>query len=76
MLANLTWEEISEIKREDCIVLIPLGSTEQQGSHLTLGVDTYVAERVAMNVAKKQELLLPLLLRSAIRHGSWSFQVP
>jgi len=49
--AAYSWEEISEMDRENTTILIPLGSTEQEGTHLPLGVDTYVAEALAKEVA-------------------------
>jgi creatinine amidohydrolase len=50
-LAAYSWEEVSEMDKENKIILIPLGSTEQEGTHLPLGVDTYVAEALANEVA-------------------------
>jgi creatinine amidohydrolase len=50
-LAAYSWEEVSEVDKENKIILIPLGSTEQEGTHLPLGVDTYVAEALAKEVA-------------------------
>ena len=46
------------MERGDKIILIPLGSTEQEGIHLPLGVDTYVAEAIAQAVAKKTDCLV------------------
>ena len=50
-LAAYSWEEVSEMDKENKIILIPLGSTEQEGTHLPLGVDSYVAEALANTVA-------------------------
>ena len=50
-LAAYSWEEVSEMDRKNKTILIPLGSTEQEGTHLPLGVDTYVAEALANEVA-------------------------
>jgi creatinine amidohydrolase len=50
-LAAYSWQQISEMDRENKTILIPLGSTEQEGTHLPLGVDTYVAEALANEVA-------------------------
>ena len=44
--------------RENTTILIPLGSTEQEGTHLPLGVDTYVAESLANEVAKETAALV------------------
>ena len=51
--AAYSWAEVHEMNRENTIILIPLGSTEQEGTHLPIGVDTYVAEAIAQEVAKK-----------------------
>ena len=52
-LKAYSWEEVSEMEREKQVVLVPLGSVEQEGTHLPLGVDTYVAEALADAVAKE-----------------------
>ena len=39
-------------------ILIPLGSTEQEGTHLPLGVDTLAAESLANEVAKETDALV------------------
>jgi creatinine amidohydrolase len=44
--------------RGSTTILIPLGSTEQEGTHLPLGVDTYVAESLANEVAKDTNALV------------------
>jgi len=54
--AAYSWAEVHEMNRENTIILIPLGSTEQEGTHLPIGVDTYVAEAIAQEVAKKDRL--------------------
>jgi creatinine amidohydrolase len=50
-LAAYSWKESSEMDGKNKTILIPLGSTEQEGTHLPLGVDTYVAEALAKEVA-------------------------
>ena len=42
-----SWSEVHEMERGDKIILIPLGSTEQEVNHLSIGVDTYIAEAIA-----------------------------
>lgn len=37
----------------DKVVIIPVGSTEQHGPHLPLGVDTYIAEGISEILAEK-----------------------
>jgi creatinine amidohydrolase len=53
-----SWQEVGEMDGEKTTILIPLGSTEQEGTHLPLGVDTYVAESLAHEVAKETDALV------------------
>jgi creatinine amidohydrolase len=46
-----TWMQIEEYLRSDDRVVLPLGSTEQHG-YLSLGVDTILSERVAVEAAE------------------------
>ena len=36
-LYHMTWKEIEEIFKNDPVVIIPMGSTEQQGIHSLTG---------------------------------------
>lgn len=40
-------------KESDNVVILPIGSTEQHGPHLPLGVDTYIAKDISEILAKK-----------------------
>ena len=68
-LAAYSWEEVSEMEREKRVILVPLGSVEQEGTHLPLGVDTYVAEALADAVAKSSSSLAAPPFLSGIRSG-------
>jgi len=73
-LAGYSWQEISEMNKKDRVVLIPLGSVENQGAHLPLGVDTYAAEKIAMDVAQKTgALVVPAL---AVGYSAWFMEYP
>jgi creatinine amidohydrolase len=52
LMQNLTWKEYQE-KIESSFLIIPVGSTEQHGYHLPLGVDTVIAENFALRIAEK-----------------------
>jgi len=69
-----TWAEVSEMERENQIILIPLGSTEQEGTHLPLGVDTYVAEGIANEVAKETGSLVGPTL--PFGYSEWFLEFP
>jgi creatinine amidohydrolase len=48
---DCTWTQIEEYLRDDDRIVLPLGSTEQHG-YLSLGVDTILSERVAVEAAE------------------------
>ena len=50
---NLTWVEVKEWLQETDIILVPMGSCEQHGPHLPLGIDTFAGEYVALKAAEK-----------------------
>lgn len=71
-LAACSWEEISEMDTGKTVILIPLGSIEQEGTHLPLGVDTYVAEALANEAAKESHALSGPPL--PIGYSEWFFE--
>ena len=42
----------------DKVVVLPIGSTEQHGPHLPLGVDSYIAEDIAKHLAKVTDVII------------------
>lgn len=52
LMSNLTWKEYQE-KIKMGILIIPIGSIEQHGPHLPLGVDSEIAENFALIIAEK-----------------------
>lgn len=46
LMANMTWYEFNERKDED-VVILPIGSVEQHGPHLQLSTDTIISEGFA-----------------------------
>jgi len=72
--AAFSWAEVSEMERENKIILIPLGSTEQEGTHLPIGVDTYVAEEIARKVAKETGSLVGPTL--PVGYSEWFLEFP
>ena len=53
MMAELTWQDFGQKIKENCVVILPVGSTEEHGPHLPLGVDAYIAEGLAKMLAKE-----------------------
>ncbi len=50
-LHELTWEEVRDHLLIDNVILLPVGSTEQHGTHLPLGTDTLTAIGLAVDAA-------------------------
>ncbi len=72
--AAYSWAEVGEMEIKDKIILIPLGSTEQEGTHLPLGVDTFVAEAIANEVAKETGSLAGPAL--PLGYSEWFLEFP
>jgi creatinine amidohydrolase len=72
--ASYSWAEIHEMNKGNTIILIPLGSTEQEGTHLPLGVDTYVADAIANEVAKETGSLVGPSL--PVGYSEWFLEFP
>jgi len=58
MLQELTWPEVKDAIRKNTILVLVVGSVEQHGPHLPLGVDTYIPLELAKLLAKRRRLLI------------------
>jgi creatinine amidohydrolase len=60
--AARTLDEVGEAAAQGAIAVLPVGATEQHGSHLATGADTFFADRVAVDAATRTgDLVLPAL---------------
>jgi creatinine amidohydrolase len=58
-LDQLTWPEvINEIQKGRDTVIVPFGSTEQHGRHLSLGTDSFLGEEIGRRLADHLNALL------------------
>lgn len=54
MMAHMTWPDYRrKVQDEDAILFLPVGSTEQHGPHMCLGVDHMLPSDVAAQVAER-----------------------
>jgi len=58
LLNELTWTDVRELLKNNPVVIVPTGSTEQHGPHLPLMVDIASAYEVAKAVGKKTGALV------------------
>ena len=62
MISEMNWLEASERIKESRAVIIPLGSTEQHGYHMTLDTDNIVGKYVSKVLAEKTDcVVLPVM---------------
>lgn len=57
-LAEMTSQEVEAATDRTSTMLLPVGSTEQHGHHLPLGVDVYMPEAVGERAAERSPALL------------------
>ena len=51
-LQEMTWQDF-DVRRDDAIAILPVGSTEQHGPMLPLSVDAIISTKLAGMIAKK-----------------------
>lgn len=52
-LADMTWEDVRDLRRESAVAVLPLGAIEAHGPHLPLGTDVIIAEAMARAGAER-----------------------
>ena len=57
-LLDMTWREFQEAVTPQTVVVIPLGSSELEGTHLPLGVDTIAAEGLAARLTGLEGVII------------------
>jgi creatinine amidohydrolase len=86
MWKELTAADLRDKARADAVVLLPVGSMEQHGPHLPVGVDTFLSEGVARATAEAiagemQIVVAPTLWCGMAEHhmalgGTFTFDIP
>ena len=70
-LADMTWEEVRDLRRDVAVAILPVGAIEAHGPHLPLSTDVIIAEAMAEAGAARladhgwEILVLPALSYSA-----------
>ncbi|MEG1636368.1 MAG: creatininase [Cellulosilyticaceae bacterium] len=52
LMEQMTWMEFDK-RKDEAILILPIGATEQHGPHLPLCVDTVIAKECAVHLAEK-----------------------
>lgn len=73
-LMDMTWQEFESALNDKSVLMIPMGSAELEGLHLPLGVDTIMAEGLAVRLAGTPRLIIcpPL----PIGYSKWFMPFP
>jgi len=65
-----TWEEIEAAVKQNAVVILPVGTTEEHGSHLPVGTDAMIAEYLGGQIGLACfENGLPALVMETISYG-------
>ncbi|MBI9083113.1 MAG: creatininase family protein [Desulfobacterales bacterium] len=73
-MAEMTWEAFGKAVEADPVAVIPMGSTELEGPHLPLGVDTIVADGVARRLDGAAGIIIGPTL--PIGYSKWFMPFP
>ncbi len=75
-LAQLTWEEVRDIDRQQALVVLPVGAIEAHGPHLPLDTDVVIATAMAragghkLAARGRTVLMLPAFAYTAAPFGA------
>lgn len=69
LFADLTYPQIQRAIARKTILLLPFGQTEEHGTHLPVGADTIIADRVALAVAEAAAGKPPVLVLPTVPYG-------
>lgn len=56
-LQEMTWPQVEKYFKENDLVLIPVGSCENHGTHLPLGTDTLIPQKIAEMIMAHRDVL-------------------
>ncbi len=75
LLEELTRDEVRAIAA-DTLVILPVGATEQHGSHLPVGVDSFTVTHIARAGAASATSDIPVLVAPTLPFGSSHHHLP
>lgn len=58
IMQEITWEDFQAFVKRNGVVVVPVGSTEQHGLHLPLGVDAILPYEIAKKLAEKSDVVV------------------
>jgi len=64
VLQEMSWKDVQENLKQNDMVIIPIGSTEQHGPHLPLGTDSYIGLNVSRMISARTGVVVAPVLWS------------
>lgn len=64
VLQEMSWMDVQENLKQNDMVIIPIGSTEQHGPHLPLGTDSYIGLKVSRMISARTGVVVAPVLWS------------
>ncbi len=64
VLQEMSWMDVQEHLKQNDMVIIPIGSTEQHGPHLPLGTDSYIGLKVSRMISERTGVVVAPVLWS------------
>jgi creatinine amidohydrolase len=69
-LSEMTWTEAEEALKERPVAILPVGSTQAQGPHMSLVADTFIAQGAARRgAAKLKERRIPAVILPPVHYS-------
>jgi len=69
LMSEMTWPEITEALRKTDIVLVPVGATEEHGTHLPLNNDIFTSFEISKRIAERVASEIPVLVAPPLPFG-------
>ncbi len=73
-LENQTWPKVEEYLKKSNMILIPIGSIENEGKHLPLGLDTHVSMYLCEAISRKTGCMVGPCL--PLGYSKWFMDFP
>ena len=67
--ADKTWVEIEEYVKQNAVIILPVGTTEEHGHHLPVSTDAMIARKFGDEMGKALEGKVPVLVMETINYG-------
>ncbi len=64
-----SWVEIEKAIKDNTVIILPVGQTEEHGRHLPVGTDAMIARRFGDDLGKELQGRVPVLVMEPVTYG-------